>query len=243
MNEIGKIVKDCLGYSWIIRDDSLVENCLQDRIGADINHEKIFLDKIIDFTENNFFINICTYNKDDTYFIDIGAHVGYYSIRLAKYFKRVIAIEPSKYNLDALIINRQLNSIKNMSICNFGLGAKEGESFIYERGAVSCLQETSHLYDIFDCIREKEKIEIYTLDHSLSPKIGIMKLDTEGMELDILRSGRKFLEDSKLLVLVEHHESRIKNNRDRIIKLFIDLGYKLIYTEISNESKIFFTNI
>ena len=97
MEEVGKLVKDEGGFIWVVRDDSENEDVMQDNVGADIEHERKFLD----FIKRE--------SSDFKVFIDIGAHVGYFSIRLAHLFREVHAFEPSIYNRQGLFANTSLN--------------------------------------------------------------------------------------------------------------------------------------
>lgn len=237
MEQVGKIIKDEEGYLWCVRDDSFIDGCVQDMVGADIEHERIFLDRIR------------TFASKEKVFIDIGAHVGYYTIRLSKYFRSIYSIEPSKYNCILLNTNRYLNDLVNIIIEHNAIGKFNEVSRIYNRGSVSFLEEVNSLYKtdknvLFD---QHNTVNVITLDNFISPIKKdfemIIKIDTEGMELDILEGGIKFLKDNKNILLIEHHDSKIKGNKDNIIKFLNNLDYYSICNDLPQESKIFMTNI
>lgn len=234
--DIGKIVKDELGYNWIIRDDSLIEECHQDMVGADINHEKEFLDYIINVS------------SEFNHFLDVGAHVGYYSIRLAKYFDKIIALEPSFYNHTGLITNIALNNIKNIRPQQFALGnKKKGKYTILERGSVSFFEDVKYDNEIDrNTIKNIDRVFSIKMDEFLYPNKlhnGIIKIDTEGMELDVLKGGKKYFLESKTLLIIEHHESKIKGAKNKIISYLNTIGYKLLDLSLPNSSKIILSNI
>jgi FkbM family methyltransferase len=246
MADIGKIVQDDLGYKWIVRDDSDNEGTIQDMVGADLNHEKKYLDELIKFASLN------------SIFIDIGAHVGYYTIRLAEYFKKVLSIEPSLYNFKALKINAVLNEVHDkIKFGNIAIGNKSNEKVkLYERGSVSCIKDVLDLYNtnIEDkTIKSEYNVDIWKLDDAMSYKeikdIGtnshfVVKIDTEGMELDVLRGGFNFFNNYDSMLLVEHHNDKIKGAKNKIMKYLKKMGYFEILQKMSEgEDKMLVTNM
>jgi len=237
MDQIGKILKDEEGYLWCVRDNSENDGCLQDMVGADINHERVFLDIIRQFS----------LLKKKMFFIDIGAHVGYYSVRLSKYFHSIFSYEPSSYNNIVLNVNIDLNDCNNVYINHSAMNDKTGKMEMYERGSVSCSKDMLPMYDIsLETVFGIEKVTSTTLDYEFQVilnNIAVVKIDTEGMELAVLKGGKDFLNKNKVILLIEHHESKIKGNRDKVISYLEDRGYFLIKKHITNNSKIFMTNI
>jgi FkbM family methyltransferase len=237
MDQIGKVLKDERGYAWYIRDSSEVDNCVQDLIGADLIHEVKFLDNLIELSSPR------------DLFIDIGAHVGYYSIRLAEKFLQVHAFEPSTYNISGLVVNTALNNIKNISIFRYALGIENGTDTFLERGAVSCMDKMTKEYIINkNTIMSKIPITLRTLDSLYpDPKEGaipllpeiVLKMDTEGMELDILEGGKNFFKKNKIKLLIEHHESKVKGSEKKIID-FLENNYYKIF--LSEDDKILASN-
>ena len=65
-------------------------------------------------------------------FIDVGAHVGRFSIILAKQGSRVISIEPSKENFNRLNKNIKLNKLQDkIKTFNFGCSNEKGNKILY----------------------------------------------------------------------------------------------------------------
>lgn len=54
-------------------------------------------------------------NPDDRW-MDIGAHVGYFSVRMSQFVHSIIAVEPHPLNLRHLKENIELNSVKNITV-------------------------------------------------------------------------------------------------------------------------------
>ena len=246
MPDIGKIVKDDLGYQWIVRDDSKNEGTIQDMVGADLNHEKKYLDELIKFASL------------DSIFIDIGAHVGYYTIRHAEYFKKVVSIEPSLYNFKALKINAILNDVHDkIKFGNIAIGNLKYEKVkLYERGSVSCIENVVNLYDKKiekNTIKNEYEVDMWKIDNFMSyemiKEIGtnfnfVIKIDTEGMEVDVLQGGYNFFKECDSVVLVEHHDDKISGARNEIVSYMTELGYYEILQKMSDgEDKMLMTNM
>src|SRR5205085_6337104 len=69
------------------------------------------------------------------YFIDIGAHIGKYSVKVAKNSNvPVIAIEPDTFNFSLLKKNVALNGLKNVICINKGVLSEQKKSPLYVSG-------------------------------------------------------------------------------------------------------------
>src|SRR5438094_4556794 len=68
--------------------------------------------------------------------IDIGAHIGSYTLRLARRFRHVIAFEPNPFNRYILGLNLQLNKNVNVQVEEAALSDREWTSpFVLHRAA------------------------------------------------------------------------------------------------------------
>ena len=75
----------------------------------------------------------------------------------------------------------------------------------------------------------KEKIKIQKLD-KLNLKPDLIKIDTEGSELDVIKSSLKTIKKNKPLIIVEYNHINFLN----IKKILIKLGYKAYIYENNN---------
>ncbi len=144
-------------------------------------------------------------------FLDIGANIGTYSILLAQKGLRGFAFEPVKDNYDAFKINLILNKLEEkVKVFNVALGAyphRAQFSFdLINTGA-------SHLVGIE--LEEEHTIsseivesDIIPLDDFLSqlkiPKSDriFIKIDVEGMEAQVLKGAKRFLQTYPNIMLV-----------------------------------------
>jgi len=129
--------------------------------------------------------------KQDTV-VDIGAHIGTFSIPAATIAKEVIAFEPSQQSFTQLSQNSQQNEA-NLTLHNLALGSTAGQGALRARahanaGAHSLVSGTD--------------FEITTVDEKVA-RADFIKLDVEGMELQVLLGAQKLIKNSRPVVLFE----------------------------------------
>jgi FkbM family methyltransferase len=155
-------------------------------------------------------------DKDDIV-IDVGAHTGTYAIRLAKKAKLVIAVEPHPSTFQVLKYNIKLNCLDNVLAVNVGLGKKNGIMYIDDKKGYGLTK----LRNV-----GKKIVKVYTLDSLMSNfkihKLDWLKIDTEGMEYDILQGASKTLHFHNPKLIIEMHK-----NKSTILKFLEMHGYKI----------------
>jgi len=168
--------------------------------------------------------------------IDIGANIGYFTLifsRLVGNKGKVIAFEPFPYFYDRLIYNLKLNpNIDNVITVNKGLYNKNCKKLI-ARGFPSAavvenenenLETDFSKYNYSDFIVLDEWCEENNIKN-----VDVIKIDTDGSEVKIIKGAIKTIEKYKPVILCEFY-----HDADILGKLFWDIGYK-IYTEETDE--------
>jgi len=142
----------------------------------------------------------------DKVFVDVGAHVGKYAVRMAKYYGKVIAIEPNPEAVEVLKKNIELNNVSNVEILNVACGDIEEERILHIRGG------SSTFFGKYGG-KAEVKVKVARLDN-LVKKADVVKIDVEGWELNVVRGAKKLIETCKPVFLIEHHEKayEYKNN-------------------------------
>lgn len=148
--------------------------------------------------------------------IEVGANIGALTIPLSRRCKQVFAFEPQPQSYELLRLNLENNGIINVDIFSFAVGAKDdvvniqtlkeidiahgviGDYGGAEVGSGSCMVHQC----CFDNMNEFDDI-----------KIDFIKMDCEGMELDVLKGAEKLIRRDRPLLYMEN-ESNLTQRRD-----------------------------
>jgi FkbM family methyltransferase len=156
--------------------------------------------------------------------IDAGANIGLQSVRLAQKFNQVHSFEPTSINHDCLIANTK--NFTNIQLYKLGLGEQEEHAVIKipvdakNCGAFSIVDFNNYENAIFE-----ENIKISTLDQfNILPDL--IKLDTQGFELFILKGAKNTLKNKPVLLL----ECEKKQEKHLISEYLNPLGYTIVET-------------
>ena len=126
--------------------------------------------------------------------IDVGANVGLWSKHLVERFSRVIAFEPLEQVYSCLEIN-----VKDLPVeinrCALGsVNSKIQMVYDAENTGSSYVSEIGN-----------GTIDIKRLDDLHLPKFGLLKIDCEGHELEVIKGGEESILKYKPIVVVEQH--------------------------------------
>lgn len=137
--------------------------------------------------------------KEQTLAVDVGAHVGFWARSLAIIFERVVAIEPNAENFMCLCQNVPVNVLT----LNWAVGK--------EYGYCSSVRKT--LRNSGDCVLESGvDVRITPLDSFGWGAVGLLKVDVQGMELDVLKGAEQLLKRERPVVIVETTLDDIEND-------------------------------
>jgi len=166
--------------------------------------------------------------KEGMIVVDVGANIGVYTVLAAEKVGKngkVIAIEPEPKNYQQLLKNIKLNNFQNVTPINIALADHNGIEKLYISycaGLHSLIASENTISSI--------KVSLKTVDKLLEElnlkKIDIIKIDTEGSELPVLRGAEKTLKanpNMKIIVATEHYPSETKEVR----QFLNDRGFKI----------------
>ena len=165
--------------------------------------------------------------------LDVGAHVGIWSQRLAKYYNEVICFEPLPKHIECHEANTE--KLTNVSLKNFALSNERGSTIIKTMESNS---GRSSIDRNFSSRMNCEEIEINTdlLDNLEFGVIDFIKIDVEGHELKMLEGAYNTINLHKPDIFIEVWPE----NKDVMFKYFEDIGYKM--TMELNVSNFLFTH-
>jgi len=157
--------------------------------------------------------------------VDIGAHMGFFTVKVARSVKEVIAFEPDPYNFRFLLTNIKHNDLSNVRALNCALGDRDCDIFL-KRG---------YGYDRTKVTEDhtKYKVEMKTLDtlvkeQGIVPKV--VKIDAEGYEMKILHGARFTLTHlrPKVIIACYHYPNELKD----VVKFLSNLNYKCLVYQV-----------
>ena len=171
--------------------------------------------------------------------VDVGAHIGRYTLAAARHASKVVAIEPEPSNFRMLQANIRLNRFSNVTALHLALSKYRGKHRLYlanmgDPGHSSLEADLSGMPDKAK-IRDTIEVECETLDHLVAllnlETIDWLKIDVEGHEVSVLESGRSTLTKTKHLIL-----EVARWNEKACNELLDRTGLELVSVEKSKET-------
>lgn len=131
-------------------------------------------------------------------FWDVGAHVGFFTVigaRLVGAEGRVHAFEPVEQNRARLEAAIEKNGCGNVTVHEVALSSTPGEAVLHAH-------DSSAMWSLAG---EGSGVTVHTetLDSLDLPPPDLVKIDAEGVELEVLRGGRELLSEVRPALLVE----------------------------------------
>jgi FkbM family methyltransferase len=157
-------------------------------------------------------------------FFDVGACLGEYSIWLGHRGYRCFAFEPVLESFEMVRRNISLNGLeKNVTACNYGLGRKHSiEHFELHHtnpGSNKRVEKSSDTTKKFEINAMDDVYSTFGLNQN--SRI-LMKIDVEGMEVEMLAGATKFLQYfNDVTIIIEEKisgESEIKSTLNAICR-------------------------
>jgi len=175
--------------------------------------------------------------------IDVGANIGTFSIPLAINYPNCefIAFEPQRTVYHHLVSNVFVNQLLNITLNRNAIGDCEYKQLkvpffdISENytGSVSLDQNVINKRSQIRGIAEPgiyaknyDFVNVMQLDEVISSNVSVIKIDVEGMELSVLKSARRILENNSPIVLFETWDlPEFTQENKAIYKFLSSIGY------------------
>ena len=163
-------------------------------------------------------------------FIDVGAYVGWYSIRASRLVGpsgQVLALEPDSRNRFQLEANVPLNQLKNVRVISSAAWSKSGRV----RWHASSVPVWNSVSENADDIAFVEAIAIDDLVRDMKlHRVDWIKMDVEGGELGVLEGANETLRRFHPSLFIELHE-----NFEPISSLLETYGYQVVHLAFDQE--------
>lgn len=182
----------------------------------------------------------CLKSLENPTIFDIGANIGTYTTWLAKFFPKgkIYCFEAQRLVFQMLCGNISINNFDNCYTYNMAVGKNNGFISVAEPNYYS-----NEDFGIFSLIEDKIKdksgniynIPLITIDTFVElynvEKVDFIKIDVEGMDLDVLQGATNIIKKYKPIIFIEHSDNRKSIMQEIIDYLGID-NYN--YTVIGN---------
>lgn len=154
--------------------------------------------------------------------VDVGAHIGTFSVPIADEVGKVVAFEPSPDAFALLSHNASKNGAP-LQLINKGLGSEKGHGALLVRNASNAGANT---------LMSGGDIVVTTLDEEVE-SADFVKIDVEGMELEVLRGGVRLIERARPVVVFEVNLSQLRAHKaspHALERFFAERGYQLYFS-------------
>ena len=185
--------------------------------------------------------------KPGDVFVDVGAYAGSYTLAAAKIVGpkgKVVSIEPNPETLAYLKENVSLNRLENVTVVHKAAGQANGKVTLYYDPSTAVLssldRKSSQRRPMWFSLGRRESsprwvetqlttIDELYLEHVYPREIDVVKIDTEGQDLQVLLGGQRALSHTRYVVVEQNTEAerRLLSRQGFGISDLIPSGYLL----------------
>lgn len=179
--------------------------------------------------------------KEGDTVIDIGAHIGRYTITSSKQVGnagKVVAIEADPDNFEILKKNISLNNLTNVLPLNYAVFSTRTKIKLYEQSASAKYNSVM----LTRAAKTKNYVEVNadTLDSILKQnginQINWIKIDVEGAEFEVLKGSNETLSGENVSLFVEIHNIDDPNHYHNIIDFLKRHNYEMTFEQRYDDS-------
>ena len=156
-------------------------------------------------------------NKKFNLIVDVGAWCGTWSLSMQRFAKNIHCYEPNKVHFECLA--RNVSPHSHVRVYNQAIGNEDGFVKLTEDSAT---QNTRVLL-------EKGETKISMLDTFALSGVDFIKIDVEGLEMEVLKGAGKTLENVEYLMVELNGNSERYGSSKRDIKEHLkSLGFRVL---------------
>jgi len=150
-------------------------------------------------------------------FIDVGANVGIWSLPMTQHFKKIVSYEPSRQNIECIKFNiPQGIELREKAVADFA-----GEAKFHQAG--------KNCGDGKLCregVKSSYTVPVVRLDDEELNDVDMIKIDTQGWELDALKGMKELIKSQRPWIMFE-----INEDVDLCCKFMEELDYEVVYVK------------
>jgi FkbM family methyltransferase len=159
----------------------------------------------------------------DCNILDIGANVGNHTIAISKVTNNcaIISFEPFESNYKILKHNQILHSNNNIQTYQYFVTSKENSEDTFYINPVWGECNLGYIKESDSCGQEVINHYIDLFKYS---NLKLIKIDVEGLELDVLKGSIETIGEHKPIIIAEHHNIE---EHYQVLEYLKQFGYKL----------------
>lgn len=169
--------------------------------------------------------------------IDIGAHIGYYTIMAAELVTPsgfVVAYEPEPRNFNLLVANLSASKVSNVFVFNHAVMNRHAPVMLYRS------KTNSGDHRVFDdgTPRRATCVSGVPLDASVGPllqgrPVRLLKCDTQGAEMQVLQGARAVVQRAEAMVVEfwPYGLAQCGHMREELLALLDAAGFDVLHWE------------
>jgi FkbM family methyltransferase len=170
--------------------------------------------------------------RPGTTWLDVGAHYGYTAVALSRLVSpsgRVFAFEPMLATAGCVARTRRLNQLEQLTVVPQALGCPDTLTTVRlptTRGmADRTLTSTTHAPSESELFQVARFDWLWPQINGGNPAIDGIKIDVQGMELDVIAGMRRTLEEQRPKLVIELHRGV---DRAAMLRLLEAAGYSAV---------------
>lgn len=156
--------------------------------------------------------------QDRNVAVDVGAHVGFWSMWLCLSFTRVIAFEPCREHVECFKRNVLTD---NIELHPFAVGNR-ADYVSLERDRVNSGRTA------IGPGKEWGTVRMVTLDSMQLPRVNLLKIDVEGYEAAVLEGGRAMIQEYRPTIALESNGQHTRHGLAEPVKLLQSWGARVL---------------
>ncbi len=174
--------------------------------------------------------------KKDSVVLDIGVNIGWTALNLSRICTagRVIGFEPDPLNYEMCLENVRLNKPGNLTLVPIALGSENG---VVSMRVPAPSNRGGNRVSPAGSDAPAGNIRMMTVDNycqeSGISRIDLVKIDTEGYELRILKGATRTLRDHRPTLFIELNDDNLREQGDCARDLMV-LLHSLGYSHVTN---------
>ena len=145
--------------------------------------------------------------------VDVGANIGNHTLYWGALGFRVVAFEPDKSLTSCLEASALLNEMRGVSVHSVALGSETGVCRLHTVDPTNIGMQQA--------VVGEGDIPIVRLDDLELSGVGTLKVDVEGMELDVLRGASQTIRKNLPNIYVE----TLDGQHEQVADLLVSFGY------------------